>query len=59
MCESIKTNKNGRIETMPNSDSPNTIDDEDERPEGLCKTCGKNCYSDWVVELCSEYTEAK
>ena len=44
---------------MPNSDSPNTIDDEDERPEGLCKTCGKNCYSDWVVELCSEYTEAK
>ena len=39
---------------MPN-DSLNKVEDKDERPEGLCKTCTKDCYSDWVIVLCSEY----
>jgi hypothetical protein len=42
-----------------NNDSQNAIEDKDERPQGLCYTCEKDCYSDWVIILCSEYTEAK
>jgi len=38
-----------------NNDSPNAVEDTFPRPEGLCKTCVKECYSDWVIELCSEY----
>lgn len=40
-------------------DSQNAVEEIEERPEGLCKTCTKDCYSDWEIALCSEYLEAK
>jgi hypothetical protein len=43
---------------MPH-DSPNVMEDKDERPEGLCKTCEFDCYSDWVIVLCDKFKESK
>ena len=41
-------------------DSNNKTLDIFERPlKGLCVTCNKNCYTSWIIDLCSDYEESK